>query len=157
MAAQREHEKTSDLNGHEGGEEGGEEEPNDEGVPLPLPEQMDELKGMAVAEMEDCRPGERKAAGPKEDDAGVDEGKEEQPLQRGYDVNADLGGDMVEPEEPGEQQHGDGGEAEQGIDANEQADGEAPGEATGADAAAQETKQRAKDLAAQKAPHTKWE
>ena len=65
--------------------------------------------------------------------------------------NADLGGDVVEPEDGGDQDHGDGGEAEQGVDADDEGDGEAPAKTSRADAVANQAKQRAQDAAAKEA------
>lgn len=134
MAAHGEDEGAADLEGEQRGDDGGAEEPKDEGVPLPLPEEMGEAEGMAVAEVKDFGLGHGQAMGMEDDDAGVNEGKEEQPLQGGHDVDADLGGDVVETEGPGEQEHDDGGGAEEGIDADDEGDGEAPAEAAGGDA-----------------------
>ncbi len=148
MAAQGEHEQAADLKRDHGREQSGEDSPDDQGVPLPLPEQMDELHGVAVAEVQDVGFGHGQAVGAEEDDAGMDEGKEEQPLQRSYHVDADLGGDVVEVEEPGEQEHGDRGGAEEGVDAEHDGDGKAPGEPLGADASFEHAQERAQDAAA---------
>lgn len=66
-------------------------------------------------------------------------------------MDADLGGDMVEPKDGGYQEHGDGGEAEQRIDADHDSDGETPAKTAGADAVANQAKQGSKDAAAHKA------
>lgn len=152
MAAHGEHEHTADLDGDEGGQERGEDGPNDKGVPLPLPEKVDELEGVPVAEVEDVRLGHGEPVGPEEHDAGVDEGQEEQPLERGDDVDADLGGDVVEAEEPSEQEHGDGGHAEKGVDADDDGDRQAPGETPGADPFLEQAQEGSKHLASQKVP-----
>ena len=87
-----------------------------------------------MAEVENLGLGHGKAMGVEDNDAGVDEGEEKQPLQRGHDVDAELGGDVIETEGPGEQEHDDGGGAEKGIDADDEGDGEAPTKAARADA-----------------------
>ena len=64
-----------------------------------------------------------------EDAAGdVDEGDDEDELERIDDVVADLRGGDVEAEDEGDGEAEDGGAAEDGIDADEEAGGDAPGE-----------------------------
>ncbi len=53
MAAHGEDEGAADLCGDEGGSGGGEDGPDDEGVPLPAPEEVGQVEGVAVAEVED--------------------------------------------------------------------------------------------------------
>ena len=148
VAAHGENEGAADLEGEDRGEDGGAKKPEDEGMPFPGPEQMGEADGMTVAEMEDLGLRHGQPVGVEDDDAGVDKGKKEQPLQRGHDVDADLGGDVVETEGPGEQKHDDGGGAEERVDADNEGDGEAPTETAGADAVSEQAQEGTKDAAA---------
>ncbi len=103
-----------------------------------------------MAQVEYVCLGHRQAVRPKEDDASVNEGEEEQPLQGGYDVNADLGGDVVQPEDPGEQKHGDGGHPEERVDTDHDGDGKAPRKSFRASASLEQAQQRPQDPAPQK-------
>ena len=85
----------------------------------------------------------------EEVDAELDEGDEEQEMDGGGGVDADLGGDLVEAEDPGDEDDDEGGEADGGVDAEDDAEGEAPGEAARGDAAAEEAEKRAKDFVAE--------
>jgi hypothetical protein len=67
-------------------------------------------------------------AGVKELVAELDEEEEKQDLERVDDVVGDLRGDEVEAEEAGEDKRGEGGGAEQRVDADDQAGGKRPGE-----------------------------
>lgn len=67
-----------------------------------------------------------------EDAAGdVDEGDDQDEFQRVDDVIGQLRGDQVEPENERRGEAEDGGGSEDGIDADEESDGDAPGEFSG--------------------------
>lgn len=68
-----------------------------------------------------------------------EERNEEEDLEGIDQVVGELGCGDVEAEEKGEKQAQDGGGAEDGIDADHDADGQAPGETFGAGAEAKET------------------
>ena len=59
--------------------------------------------------------------------AEADEGDDEDEFERVDDVVADLRGGDVEAEDKGQGEAEDGGAAEDGIDADEEAGGDAPG------------------------------
>ncbi len=58
----------------------------------------------------------------------ADEGDDQDELERVGEVVGELRGGDVEPEDEGQGEAEDGGGAEDGIDADEDAGGEAPGE-----------------------------
>ncbi len=148
MAAHEDYEGAADVDREQGHGDGGDDGPDDEGVPLPLPDVADETPGM-VAEVLDLAAAEWEAAGVEEIDAELDEGDEEKEMDGGDGVRADLGGDLIEAEGPCEHDDDEGGEADGGIDADDHAEGEAPGETAGGDAAAELAQERTQDAAAQ--------
>ena len=91
------------------------------------------------------REGHRRGA--EDDIAEADEGDEEQELERIDHVVGELRGGDVEAEEEGRREAGDGGAAEDGIDADEQADGDAPGEFARGGSHAEECEDRKSDTA----------
>ena len=149
VTAHGEHEQSADLERHEWRENGGKAGPDDEGVPFPLPQQVNELERMAMAEVKDIGLGEREALRSEEQDAGVNERQEEEPLQRCNGVNPDLRGDVVEAKHPGQHEHGAGGQAEKRVDPDEQCNGETPREPFGADAFFEQPEQGPEDPASQ--------
>jgi len=90
---------------------------------------------------------ERHAAGVEELVADADEDEKERELQRVDDVVGDLRGDEVEAQYERQEQAGEGGGAEQGIDADDETGGERPGELAWATADAQEIEERGDDAA----------
>ncbi len=148
VAAQKDDEAAADVVREDGHGDGGDDAPDDEGVPLPLPDIADEAEGV-VAEVFELLAGEREAVGVEEVDAELNEGDEEEQVERGDDVVADLRGDLVEAEEGREQADEQGGEADRGIDADDHAEGEAPCHAARGDSAAELTEQGAEDAAAE--------
>jgi len=66
-------------------------------------------------------------SGVEETAAEADEGDEQEDLERVGDVVGDLRRDDVEPEDEGQRKADDGRGAEDGVDADESADGQAPG------------------------------
>jgi hypothetical protein len=147
VAAHQQHQGAADVHGEQGHGDGGDDTPDDERVPLPLPDGAEEAQGM-MAEVLDLAAGEREAAGVEEMDAQLDEGDKEQQVERRGGVNADLGGDLVEAEGPGEQDDQQRGKPDRGVDADDDAEGETPGETAWRDAAAQLTQERTQDAAA---------
>ena len=107
------------------------------------------MEGVAVAEVEDVGARHGEAMGVEEEDSGVDEGKKQEPLERGDEVNADLGGDVVEAERLGQEDHHDGRGPDEGVDADDGGDGEGPGQTARGDAVFDEAQERAEDAAAE--------
>ena len=149
MAAHEQDKGAADVMGEQRHGDGGDQSPDDEGVPLPLPDVVKEAEGM-VAEVLDLLAREREAAGVEDVDAELDKGDEEQQVKRGDDMGADLRGDLVEAEDPGEDDDEQRGEADGWIDADDHAEGEAPRNAARADAATHLTQERPQDVAAAK-------
>lgn len=114
--------------GDRGDGDDGECGPQDEGVPLPQPELADEGEGCGACAVEELVGGERHGLGVEETGAEADEGDDQRQLQGIGDVVRELRGGDVEAEDEGDGEADDGGGAEQGIDADEESDGEAPGE-----------------------------
>ncbi len=75
VAAQEHNEAVADVVGEDGHRNGSDEAPDDEGVPLPLPDVAEEADGV-VAEVLDLAAGEREAVGVEDVDAELDEGDE---------------------------------------------------------------------------------
>ena len=162
MTAHQNHEAAPDVVSEQGHDDGGDESPDDEGVPLPLPDVAKEVPGM-MAEMLDLLPAEWKAMGVEDVDTKLDEGDEEQQMERGDHMVADLRGDLIEAEDPGEHDDEQRGEAYGGVDADDHAEGEAPSEAARGYAAAHLTQQGAQDAAAEELAersgdeHIRWD
>lgn len=148
MAAHEQDQSATQIEGEQGHSDGGDEAPNDECVPLPLPDFVKEAQGM-MAEMLDLMAAERELAGVEEVHANFNEWNEEQQVQRRDDVQADLRGDLIEAEDPGDHGDREGGDSNGGVDADDETERDAPGHAPGGNAAAQLTEQRAEDLAAE--------
>jgi hypothetical protein len=102
-----------------------------------------------VAEMLDLLAAHGEAAGVEEIDAELNKGNKEEQMERRHHMDADLRGDLAEAQGPGEQDHQEGGEADRGIDSDDDAEGQAPGEPPGRDAAAHEPQEGTEDFAAQ--------
>ena len=149
MAAHGENEHLANLPSEQGGKDGGADCPDDQGVPLPLPQQVNQLDRMTMAKVQDIHPRERKAVRMKENDAGMDKRQKQQPLQRRDDVDADLRSDVVEPKGPREEEHDDGGETEERIDPDYERNREAPGQALRADTMPQQAQQGPEDAASE--------
>lgn len=149
VAANGKHKHAANLHGQERGGDQREEEPDDKGVPLPLPKQVNQLQGVTMAEMEDGGAGQRQLVRVEKHDAEVHEGQKQQPLQGGNGVNADLGGDLVEPAQPGDQEHGDGGEAQKRADADDDGDGQTPTQTFWTDPTFQQAQQGPENAAAE--------
>ncbi len=126
------HEQSSENGLQDKGEardsDDGKGSPEKEGVPFPLPEQAAELEGMLAHSVEEFGCGEGKPCGVEDAGGDVQEGEDQQELQRIDDVAAELGGGDVEPEEEGGGEAQDGGASEDGVNADEESGGDAPGE-----------------------------
>jgi len=103
-------------------------DPEEESVPLPEPELAGEGQGMFAGGVEEFVRGERHGRGVEDSAGDVDEGDDQEKLERIDDVVADLRGGYVETEDKGQRETEDGGAAEDGVDADEKAHGYAPGE-----------------------------
>jgi hypothetical protein len=147
VATHEQDKSAAKIDRDEGHREGGNDSPDDEGVPLPLPDGVDEAERV-VAEVLDLTAGHREAVGVKEPDTDLNEGDEEQKVQWGNDVKADLRGNLIESAGPSDEGHGEGGKAYGRIDADDDAECKAPCEATGGDAAAELAEERSQDFAA---------
>lgn len=148
MAAHEQHQRAAKVCGQKRHRDRGDDAPNDQGVPLPLPDVAEEANGV-MAEVFELARAERKAMGVEELDAEFDERQEEEQVDGRGGVDADLRGDLVEPEDPCQQKGEDGREADGRVDAEHEAEGEAPREASRGDAAAELAQQRPKNLAPQ--------
>jgi hypothetical protein len=148
VVAHEQDQGAADVEGQDWHGDGGNEAPDDEGVPLPLPDGVDQAQGV-VAEMLELLAVHGEAAGVEEVDAELDEGDEQEQVERGDGVRADLRGNLVEAERPGKHHNEDRGEADGGVDADDHAEGQTPGEAARGDAAAELAQQRTEDSAAQ--------
>jgi hypothetical protein len=147
VAAHEQHQAAANIGGEQRQHDGGHQAPHDERVPLPLPNVPDELHGV-VRQVLDLMAVEGESAAVEEVDAELDERDEQEQVERGDDMGADLRGELVEAECPGEQDDDDRGESDGRIDADDHAEGEAPGEAARADAAPEEAQERPEDAAA---------
>jgi len=123
----------------------GEDGPDDERMPLPHPEGTGGRDGVMPRAVEELMAGEGKFPGVEDAVAELNEEEEERELQRVDDVVGDLRRDEVEPEDAGQDKTDDGGRTKQGIDADDDAEGERPGEAAGAAADTQEVDERGDD------------
>lgn len=101
--------------------------PDDGGMPLPAPELTREGDGVGAGGVEELIGGERHGLGVEETAAGADEGDDEEELEGVDDVVAELGGGYVEAEDEGGGEAEDGCGAEDGVEADEEANGDAPG------------------------------
>jgi hypothetical protein len=106
----------------------GEAEPEKEGVPLPLPELAGEGDGIGAGGVDEGSEGEGDGGRVEDDVAEADEGNDEQEFERVDEVVGQLRGGDVEAEQKGGGKGEEGGAAENGIDADEQADCDAPGQ-----------------------------
>lgn len=88
MLSQQHNEHAAEVYGEQRHGDGGEDGPDDQGVPLPVPDLMDELEGV-VAEVLQLLAVHGELAGVKEMDAELDEGDKEQKVQWRDDVCAD--------------------------------------------------------------------
>ena len=109
--------------------------PDEKGMPLPLPHIVKKPERM-VAEVLHLLSRERETAGVKDVNAQLDKRDEEQQVERCDDLGADLRGNLVEAEDPGEEDDDERGKADGRVDADDHAQGEAPCEAPRGDAAA---------------------
>jgi hypothetical protein len=146
VAAHEDDQASAEVVGEQWHGDGGDDSPDDEGVPLPLPDLVEQAEGM-MAEVFQLVAVEGEAAGVEQVDAEFDKRNEEQQVQGSYDVEAELGGDLAEAEGPGDQDDEEGGETHGRIDTDDEAEGEAPSETTRGDAAAQEAEEGAQDFA----------
>jgi hypothetical protein len=117
--------------GQKGDGDCGEDGPDDEGMPLPAPELAGESDGVFAGGVEELAGGERHGRGVEEAVAEADEGDDEDQLQRVDDVVAELRGGYVEAKGEGRGEAEDGGAAQDGVDADEEAGGDAPGQLFG--------------------------
>ncbi len=137
--------------GDEGGDgDSGEDCPDDEGVPLPGPEQAGGRPGVMADGVEERVAFEREAAGVEEDVADLDEDEEERDLERVDEVVGDLRGDQVKTQDERDGEAEEGGGAEQGIDADHKSGGEGPGEFARRAADAEEFEDRLDEAALEK-------
>ena len=98
-------EKGGQREGDQWDGEAGQGSPEEEGVPLPLPELAGERERMFPDGVNERGCGEPKARSVEDAGSDVEKGNEEEQLERIDDVAAELGGGDVHPEEEG------GGEA----------------------------------------------
>ena len=106
--------------------DGGENGPEQEGVPLPEPELAGEGEWVFTRGVEEFVRGERHGRSVEDSAGDVDEWNDQDKLERIDDVVADLRGGYVEAEDESYSEAEDGGAAEDGVDANEDAGSYAP-------------------------------
>ncbi len=133
--------------GQDGAGDGGDNGPDDEGVPLPGPEDAGGGPGMNAGSVKQRVAFEGETPGVEELVAELDEEEEEQELERVDDMVGDLRGDQVEAERVGDDERGKGRRTEQRVDADDEAGGERPGELARGAADAEEVEQRSDDAA----------
>ncbi len=115
--------------GDKGGyEDGGDQDPDDEGMPLPGPEEARRIPWVVAGGGEEGPSMHREMASVEDLVASADEDEEEGDLERIAQVRGDLRRDQIEAEEGGGGEGEDGGGTEQGIDAEDDSHGDAPGE-----------------------------
>ena len=125
--------------------------PDDDGVRFPEPELACKSDGAGASFVEEAGRGKRQGPGVEEAAAGADERNDQNDFQRIDDVIGELRSGDVEPESRGEDEAKQGGRAEQGIDADDEAGGDAPGEAFGRGSHAEEREKREDDAAVEPA------
>lgn len=106
----------------------GDQSPDDQGVPLPVPEQAGRGPWMDASRMKESVALDREASGVEQSVAELDEEDEEEQLQRVNEVVGDLRGDQVEPEEEWNGKRSERRGPEQRVDADDHAGSERPGE-----------------------------
>jgi len=131
----------------DGDEDNGHAEPEGKGVPLPGPELAGEGDGAGAGGVNQRAGREGHRRGAEDDVAEAKEGNHEQELEGIDEVIGQLRGGDVEPQDEGGGETDDGGAAEHGIDADEQADGDAPGELSRGSAHAQQREDGKSDAA----------
>lgn len=94
VAAHEDDEGSAEVVGEDGHGDDGHDGPDDEGVPLPLPDVVEETNGV-VAEVFELVPIHGELAGVEQVNAELDEGDEEHEVDGGYGVDTDLRGDLV--------------------------------------------------------------
>ena len=147
MASHRENQHSTNLHRQKWRDETGEDRPDHQSVPLPLPKEMNKLQRVAMAEVQDIGSRHRQPARSEQNNATMDKGQEKQPLERSHQMDANLRRHVVESEDPSEQEHGNGSQAEKRIDTHHQGDRETPGEALRAYPFLEKTQQRPKQAA----------
>ncbi len=116
-------------------------------MPLPEPDLTGEGYGAGACCGEEGLGGERHGCGAEGSAAKVDEGEDEEEFEGVDGVVADLGCGDIEAEEVGRRKAEEGGAAEDGVDADEEADGDAPGELLRGGAHAEESEDREREAA----------
>ena len=153
MAAHREHQHPANLQSDEGDQRSREDDPDHQRMPFPHPEQMDEVQRMAMAELHYVVFREGQPMGSEDQNSKVHKGQEQQPLQGGDRMNADLRGDMVQPENRGQQQHEKRGRPDEGIYSHHKCDRQAPGQPFRTHASLEQAQYRPQDPASQNIAH----
>ena len=87
------------------------------------------------------------AAGVEEMNSQLKEGDEQEQMERRHGVHADLRGDLVQAETPGEEDDQKGGDSDGGADADDHSQCEAPSKTARGDASAHLAQQRAQNSA----------
>jgi len=116
-------------------------------VPFPEPELASESQGVFASGVEEFVRGERHGRDVEDAAGGVDEGDDQDEFKRIDDVVADLRGRYVEAEDNSYGEAEDGGAAEDGVDADEEAGGDAPGQLFRRGSHAEEREDRKGDAA----------
>jgi hypothetical protein len=129
------------------GKDGGEDGPDDEGVALPQTELADQGERGRTGGVEEFPGCEGQGGGVEEAAAEAEEGDDQDELQRVGEVVGQLRGYDVEPEDKGQHEAEEGGGAEEGVDADEDAEGEAPGKLLRSSSTAKECQEGKEDPA----------
>ena len=136
MTAHQKYQAAAKDHGQHGQEDGGHHAPDHQSVPFPSPDFMQKANGMS-AEVLDLTAAEREAVGVKEEDAELHEREKQQQVDWRDRVCADLGGSLIQPEDPCDQDDYDCGQSHGGVDADDDPQGEAPCQPARRDAATQ--------------------
>lgn len=120
MATHEQYKCPSNANGKQWHGDGCDEAPDDECVPFPLPDCVKQPPRM-MAEMFDLMAVQWKAARVKEVYPQLNEGKKQKQVEWRRDVHADLRCDLIQAEDPGEQDHQERGETHGWVDAEDDA------------------------------------
>ncbi len=122
------------------------QQPDDDGVPLPCPQQM-RRRPLAMADgMQKDVARERQRSGVEQHFAGAQVDERQRQLQREEQVVGDLRCDQVESEDDGDSETDQRGRADDRVDPDGSAHGQRPGEFARRSSDAQQMQQRADDV-----------
>ena len=141
MPAHEEHQSATNVLGEQRHGDCGDDSPDDECMPLPLPDLVNEPPGM-MAEMLHLFEIHGEPAGMKEMHAELNERQDQKQVERRHRMGTELRRHMVQSEDPREGYDHDGGEAHGRIDSYHHSKRKAPSQPPWSYAAAQQTQER---------------